>query len=119
MRGSGAPAYQANTWASGQFAVGNSHVRGAGFVPTRHDTNRLFGVIQGVQYVQMALARNAKDQVDPMALQLVDDDATTSTIFGHCCADSKSIILCYAALPTPLRLVTSCMRPFSVPNEAR
>ena len=74
----GSPGDEAHPGIARQLAVRFGHICRAGFMPTGHVTDAL-RIVNSVEYLEVALARNAESRVDTMRFQCVDEDSSASS----------------------------------------
>ncbi len=68
---------------AGQLAVRLGHVRRAAFLPADDQPQPIARVVQGVEHRQIALAGNAKGQVDALGKKVGDQDLAAGAWRGH------------------------------------
>ena len=83
---------------AGELAVRLRHVRGAHLVAAGDEADR--GVVERVEHGEVALARNAEGEVDPVQRELVDEDpAAAAAHRGSAIACSSRIAaVCFGAV---------------------
>jgi len=75
--GPGAASDKTDPRPAGQLAIGLGHDAGAAFLAADHELDAVLRIVEGVESRQIALPRHAEGQIDPVNLQLIDQDLAT------------------------------------------